>query len=116
MSRARRYRIVGVLMAWTLSCLVALAACSDQDEGDRCQTQNGNEDCSPGLVCLAAGNVNPPFNKSDRCCPADRRSATHPACALLTATVTGDSAPPPDTGPTPDATPDAAPADGGTDG
>ena len=110
-----RYRFVGVVMASLLCAFAALTACSNQTEGDRCQAENGNDDCQSGLVCLASsqkpfnggvGLVNPPFNNSDRCCPADRATATHPACVNLTS-IGGDSAAPPDaTGPTPDATPD----------
>lgn len=117
MSRARRIRFVGIMMATLVGGLVTLAACSNQAEGDRCQAENGNDDCQSGLVCLAAtqkafngsteGLVNAPYNNSDRCCPAQRSNATHPACVLLSPTVTGtDAAPPPDTGPVRDATPD----------
>jgi hypothetical protein len=126
MSRARRIRIVGILMASLLGGVVTLAACSNQAEGERCQAENGNDDCQSGLVCLAATQktfnggqggslVNAPYNNSDRCCPADRSKATHPACVQLQATVTGDAAAPPaDTGPTPDATTDASQPDTST--
>ena len=121
MSRAHRYRIVGVFMASLLGGFVALSACSNQGEGDRCQAENGNDDCQSGLVCLAGsqkafnggvGLVNPPYDengKSDRCCPFDRSTATHPACVLLQTSATTDgSAPDGETGPIPDATPDTA--------
>ena len=124
MSRARRIRIVGVLMASMLCGIVTLAACSNQAEGERCQAENGNDDCQDGLVCLAAtqktfnggvGLVNAPYNNSDRCCPYERSTASHPACVLLQTTVTGDAAAPPaDTGPTPDATTDASQPDTST--
>ncbi len=113
MSRGRRYRIVGFVIATMLGVFAALAACSNQGEGDRCQAENGNEDCTSPLVCLAAtqknfnggvGLVNPPFNNSDRCCPAERGTATHPACTLLQTSGAGDGGTPPgDTGPQPDA-------------
>lgn len=124
MSRARRIRfsfvtlVTRTLMASLVGglVLVALAACSNQAEGDRCQAENNNDDCQSGLMCLAAtqkpfgggnGLVNPPYNNSDRCCPFDRLTATHPACVPLQTTITGDgAAPPPDTGPVPDARPD----------
>lgn len=97
--------------------LLTLAACSDQSEGDRCQVENGDDDCKGnGLVCLPASKVNPPFDnqgKSARCCPEDRRTATHPACTELTSSITGDSAPPPNTGPTADAALSDANKDGG---
>jgi len=106
-------------MASMLGGFVTLAACSNQGEGDRCQAENGNDDCQTGLVCLAAtqksfnggvGLVNPPYNNSDRCCPYERATATHPACQPLSTSATGDGAPPPaDTGPKADVTVDSAP-------
>ena len=117
MSRARRIRFVGILMASLVGGVVTLAACSNQGEGDRCQAENGNDDCQSGLVCLAATQksfnggdgrlVNPPYNNSDRCCPADRSQATHPACAVPTNPTGTDAAPPADTGPAADANTDA---------
>lgn len=77
-----------------------LVACSDSTEGERCEVLNGNDDCSVGLVCLRKEDVNAPYKNGDRCCPPDRRSASHPACVLLQNPIAGDSAPPPDTGPT----------------
>lgn len=111
--------IVGVAIA---SLLVALGACSNNGEGDRCNFDNGDDDCQEGLVCLPASNqggrgaglgtVNPPYNNSDRCCQPDRTRASHPACTLPSSPIATDSGPPPDTGPTtPDATVDA-PDDG----
>jgi hypothetical protein len=122
MSRARRYRIVGIVLASILGGIATLTACSEQAEGDRCQVENGNEDCAAGLVCLASsaskgfnggqGFVNAPYNSSDRCCPLNRETATHPACVLVSGTGTTDAtAPDGETGPTPDATP----PDTGTD-
>jgi len=117
MSRARRNRFLFVTRALVLSLLGglgALAACSNQAEGERCQAENGNTDCQSGLVCLAAGQkpfnggigvVNDPYRDSDRCCPYDRSTARHPACVLNQTTITGEGGPPPpDTGPAPDAT------------
>jgi hypothetical protein len=119
MSRARRNRIVGIVMVSMLGGFVTLAACSDQGEGERCQAENGNDDCTAPLVCLAGGQkpfnggvgfVNAPFQNSDRCCPFDRSTATHPACVLLSTSITPDgSIPPPDTGPVPDAPIDSPP-------
>lgn len=131
MSRARRrYGFVGILLMSMLGVFTTLVACSDQGEGDRCQAENGNADCQSGLVCLAAGAknfnggvgfVNAPYNNSDRCCPADRSRATHPACTQPTNSGAGDSGiPPAETGPQPDAPidspADTSPADAGGDG
>ena len=117
MSRARRNRFLFVTRALVLSLLgglVTLAACSNQAEGDRCQAENGDTDCQSGLVCLAAGStkpfnggvgvVNKPYDDSDRCCPYDRSTARHPACVLQTTVIGEGGAPPPETGPAPDAT------------
>ena len=107
MSRARRYRIVSIALASLLGAFVALTACSNYDEGDRCETLNGNDDCASPLQCVPKAQINQPFNNSDRCCPVDRSTATHPACTLLQSPVGGDAAPPGDTGPTPDAKADS---------
>jgi hypothetical protein len=102
MSRASRYRIVGLALASLLSAIVALTACSDYAEGDRCETLNGSGDCQSGLVCTAKSQINAPYNNSDRCCPSNPAAATHPACTVLQSPV-GDATAPFDTGPTPDA-------------
>ncbi len=119
MSRGHRYRIVGIVLASMLGLFVTLTACSNGGEGDRCQAENGNEDCSSPLICRAAtqkpfngasdhGLVNPPF-EGDRCCPDNRAVATHPACTLVTSSGAAGEAgiPPADTGPTPDAPTDS---------
>lgn len=102
----RRVRALGLAGFATAAIFAMLAACSNAGEGDRCEFDNGNDDCQNGLVCVSHaarqgsnGVVNPPYNNSDRCCPLDRGTATHPACTLnSTATVT-DSQAPTDTGP-----------------
>ena len=104
MSRARRYRIVSIVLILMLSGFVALTACSNYAEGDRCESLNGNDDCLDGLQCTLKAQLVAPYNSADRCCPVDRTRATHPACAIPSSAVGGDSAPPPDTGPTIDAT------------
>src|SRR5690606_14242775 len=96
---ARRRNLAAAVTALTLGGWLALVACSNNAEGERCQTANNNDDCQDGLICLAAAQVNPSYNSSDRCCPPDRSTATHPACTLLQNPIAGDSAPPPDTGP-----------------
>jgi hypothetical protein len=126
MHRARSYRIVSVVLCVGLAGLIALTACSDYQEGDRCEVLNGNGDCASGLQCLPKAVINTPYNSSDRCCPVDRSTATHPACTVLQSPITGDSAPndansgpgadvsvgdaPTDTSTVPDAATDAADA------
>ena len=93
MQRARSYRIVGVLLCMGLTGFIALTACSDYEEGDRCEILNGNSDCASPLQCKPKAQINTPYNSSDRCCPVDRTTATHPACTVLQNPITGDSAP-----------------------
>ena len=111
-TRARRRNIAALVTAFTIAGWLVLSACSNNGEGERCQFNNNHDDCENGLSCLQASQVNPSYNSSDRCCPADRSTATHPACTLLQNPVAGDSAPPPDTGP---ANPDTGTTDTGVD-
>ena len=97
--RARRRKIAAVVTVYALGGWLVLSACSNNAEGERCQVNNNNDDCADGLICLASSQVNPSYNSSDRCCPVDRTTASHPACTLLQNPVAGDSQPPPDTGP-----------------
>jgi hypothetical protein len=108
MKRARRNRFASVVSLLVVGGWIALA-CSNQGEGERCELRNGNDDCQDGLIC------NPTqYQGSHRCCPVDSATATHPACVIPTSPITADSAPPPDTGPIPEAGPDA-PEDSGTE-
>ena len=97
--RARRRKIAAVVTSLVVGGWLVLTACSNMAEGDRCQTENNNDDCQDGLICLSKANVNQGYNNSDRCCPPNRSTATHPACTQLQNPIAGDSAPPPDTGP-----------------
>jgi hypothetical protein len=115
MQKARRYRLLGLTLTASLAGFIALSACSNYSEGDRCEQ---DDDCQDGLTCLKASEVNPLYNSSARCCPPDRATASHPACTVLQ-NVLDSSTPPAETGPTPDATVDAAetstPAEAGSD-
>ena len=115
MQRARSYRIVSVVLCLAFAGFVALTACSDYEEGDRCEILNGNSDCASGLQCLPKAVINTPYNSSDRCCPVDRTTATHPACTILQTPITGDAAPSDaSTGPGADASVIDAPTDTST--
>ena len=89
--------------------------CSDQGEGERCDTGNNDSDCQPGLVCISPPNptpgLSPDVTGNFRCCPPDLRNATTPQCTA--GTSSNDSGPPPDSGN--DASNDATAADTGTD-
>jgi hypothetical protein len=104
MQRARRYRIVGLALGAVFAGFIALTACSNYAEGERCELGNGNEDCTSGLVCTPKARLAAPYNVSDRCCPPDLATATAVACVQPQAGFGADSAPPEETGPAPDAT------------
>jgi hypothetical protein len=99
--RGQRYRAVGIVGIVVGAIFFAFGGCSDQGEGERCQTLNGNDDCQNGLVCVCAtplncintsyGFVNPPYNTSDRCCPSERALATTPQCVAGVGPSTGDA-------------------------
>lgn len=108
MQRARRYRFVGVALGVGLAAFIALTACSNYREGERCELLNNNDDCDDGLVCTPANELLKAYNQSSRCCPQDRRTASDPRCGVQETVIGGDSAPPAETGPTTDADADAA--------
>jgi hypothetical protein len=104
--RVRTYRkTASIVVGCFLAGFVALAACSNQGEGERCDSLNGNEDCKTdqGLICYPKGQLT--NTNSDRCCPADRTKATEPVCQTPVDPVGNDATAPADTGPpiTPDA-------------
>jgi hypothetical protein len=115
MQRARSYRIVSVVLCLALAGFVALTACSDYQEGERCEILNGNSDCASGLQCLPKAVINTPFNSSDRCCPVDRSTATTAPCIIQQTPIAGDAAPnDANSGPGADVTVSDAPADTST--
>jgi hypothetical protein len=88
---AARAALVGGLLAGLA------VACSNQGEGERCDTladNGGNDDCQDGLVCTPGTSLNPP-QSTDRCCPQDRTQAQTSVCQQPTTSVGGDAAPPP---------------------
>jgi hypothetical protein len=94
-------RFAGIALFSIVTAFIAIAtACSNQGEGERCEIENGDEDCdtSAGLICWPETQLR--NASSDRCCPADRSKATHPVCK--TAVEIGvDAMTPADTGPAP---------------
>lgn len=101
----RGLRTATIALCLIAGGFIALAACSNQGEGERCDSLNGDEDCKTDedLACYPAGLLT--GTASDRCCPKDRTRATHPVCKTPVAVVGTDGGAPPDTGPpsTPDA-------------
>ncbi len=71
MRRVARSILVGFSVV--ALCAAFIGACSNQGEGDRCQGQNGNEDCADGLECSSQ-------SSDGVCCPPDRSTSTSPAC------------------------------------
>lgn len=113
MVRSRRF-VVSFALSAAVSLLGLVVACSNANEGERCQIDNGNDDCKDGLVCTRSTDLPLPPNyqgtvpeKEGRCCPQDRSKATAPECAQTPQAPGGDAAlPPADSSP---------PADGASD-
>jgi hypothetical protein len=94
------YRTASILVGLLVSGFVALAACNNQNEGERCDSLNGNEDCDQdkNLTCVPAAQLTNTI--SDRCCPVDRAQATSAVCKTPVSGIGGgDAAAPADTGP-----------------
>jgi hypothetical protein len=108
MQRPVRYRIVSIALVTVLGGFVALTACSNYGEGERCELLNGNDDCESPLQCTPRAQIPQGFNNSDRCCPQDRATAKEPACMQPQVIIGGDAAPPDaSTGVVPEASIDA---------
>ena len=119
MQRVRRYRFVSIVLCVALGSLIAITACSNYGEGERCDVLNNNDDCDDGLQCTPKAQLGLGSN-SDRCCPVDRTTATEVICKLAQSPIGGDSAPPAETGPvnetgTDSATETSTPAEAGTE-
>ncbi len=72
-----RPRSLVAMLASAAALSLAPPGCSDYAEGDRCDANNGDDDCAAGLKCTKVAQTN--GNNSDLCCPADG-VATVPAC------------------------------------
>ncbi len=99
-----RYTLAGIAALVLVGGWIALSACSNQGEGERCEIANNDDDCKTdeGLVCFPKAQLSPPYNNADRCCPRDRSQATTDPCKFPTNPIGGDATPPGDTGPGPD--------------
>ncbi len=100
MKRAKSYRTTSLVVGLVVAGGIAvLAACSNQGEGERCNSLAGNEDCNTddGLACYPAAQLKDTV--SDRCCPLDRTQATHPVCLTQVGIGSQDASAPADTGP-----------------
>lgn len=103
-------RTIALVVGALAGLFVALSACSNQGEGERCNFLNGDEDCGDGLVCYQSTQLKD--SNADRCCPVDRTTATNPFCQ--TGGSSGiDASAPTDSGPS--TPPPASASDAGTD-
>jgi len=84
---------------------IFMGACSNQSQGDRCDTQNGNDDCQDGLVCVSGKNV---------CCPQDPAMATVIECQAPS-TAGGEAGIPIEASPGDSSTADVTSSDAETD-
>lgn len=117
---SRRFTALFVVAA-VLTAIGVVTACSNQGEGEVCNSLNDSDDCQTdkGLVCYVSTVLRD--TTSDRCCPADRALSTHPVCVQGISSVTNEDAAPAQTGPsntTPDAgqsNPDSGSADASGD-
>jgi hypothetical protein len=75
-----------LLLLALVASMTAAVACSNQGEGDFCDSNNGNNDCQDGLECVPAPGVTGSVNR-DRCCPVLPAQPTTAACSLSTTTV-----------------------------
>lgn len=71
-------------LAVALAAVVALLACSRQGEGDRCSTENDNNDCESGLICVAAKDLRSEQNDGvSRCCRPEGEGVGDGRCTRL---------------------------------
>ena len=53
-------------LALAASAALSLLGCPTQGEGERCNIENGNDDCAEGLVCKSSRELG---GNADICCP-----------------------------------------------
>jgi hypothetical protein len=100
----------------SLALLLAVA-CSNQGEGEICDTDAGDagdDDCQSGLICTSLSGV-----VGARCCPSDLNQAKTAVCSISHQAVTANPAPPDGAAETEEASPEdgatAVPSDGAPD-
>ncbi|HEU5076815.1 MAG TPA: hypothetical protein VFU02_21645 [Polyangiaceae bacterium] len=70
-------------LAFALAGFVLLLACSRQGEGDRCSTENDDNDCESGLICIEARDLRGGSDEVPRCCPPDGEAISDGRCTRL---------------------------------
>jgi hypothetical protein len=58
---------------------LAVSACSNQAEGERCDRLNNDDDCQEGLVCKPGTELG---SNADTCCPPGDGTSDLPECTL----------------------------------
>lgn len=62
-------------------CAALVGACSEQGEGERCDTNNSFLDCEPGLICRSLESLNIEGDaRGALCCPPDGVPPSVDAC------------------------------------
>ena len=89
-------RAPALLLFAFVTSLTASLACSNQGEGEFCDSNNGNNDCQGGLECVPAPGLSGTLTNRDRCCPILPAQPTTSACSLNTTTVIDASTEVPD--------------------
>jgi hypothetical protein len=96
-------------------CAALACACSEQGEGERCDTNNGDLDCQSGLVCRSGESLNLVEGEgrgAALCCPPSGVLPSVDACRVTSGVPEErDASVPPEENITPPATGDAG--DGG---
>ncbi len=87
MVKPARNRIAAIVVVTVVGLFALPTACSNNAEGERCQSENGNDDCADGLTCIPKTQLVAPFNSADRCCPFVRQNATSAACKPGSGTI-----------------------------
>ncbi len=95
-----------VVAALGALALALTTSCSQQQEGERCDLNNGisggDSDCKDGLICTAAKDLG---TDTDRCCPQDRSQSQVTPCIISSSSLNQDAAPPSTGGGSMDASP-----------
>jgi len=94
-----------ILAAIAFAVALSASACNNQGEGERCDTNdgnNGNDDCSSGLQCDSAAALGGAVASwatgvvgFGLCCPTNRAQATSSLCEVAAVAPGGTPAPPP---------------------
>jgi hypothetical protein len=106
-----RTRLALVLPAAALLAVLASGACSNQGEGEACDSRadnQGTSDCQDGLVCRSISGVSGP-----RCCPPPGQQTSSAVCAGNTGALPDASPAPPEDGATESGGAEAGAGEGG---